>query len=85
MAALPPLLGIPVALKDLVVTRGRPSTAGSRILEGFVGPYDADIAERLVISEATAARHVFNIFTKLGVHTRAQAVAVAMSPPGVDR
>ncbi|HXR26218.1 MAG TPA: amidase, partial [Candidatus Baltobacteraceae bacterium] len=47
LAALPSLLGIPVALKDLVVTRGRPSTAGSRILEGFVGPYDAHIAERL--------------------------------------
>jgi aspartyl-tRNA(Asn)/glutamyl-tRNA(Gln) amidotransferase subunit A len=45
--ALPPLLGIPVALKDLVVTRGRPSNAGSRILEGFIGPYDAHIAERL--------------------------------------
>jgi aspartyl-tRNA(Asn)/glutamyl-tRNA(Gln) amidotransferase subunit A len=42
-----PLLGIPVGLKDLVVTRGRPSTAGSRILDGFVGPYDAHIAERL--------------------------------------
>ena len=47
LAALPPLLGIPVALKDLVVTAGRPSTAGSRILAGFVGPYDAHIAERL--------------------------------------
>jgi aspartyl-tRNA(Asn)/glutamyl-tRNA(Gln) amidotransferase subunit A len=47
IAALPPLLGIPVALKDLVVTRGQPSTAGSRILEGFIGPYDAHIAERL--------------------------------------
>ena len=47
LAALPPLLGIPVALKDLVVTRGRPSTAGSRILEGFIGSYDAHIAERL--------------------------------------
>jgi aspartyl-tRNA(Asn)/glutamyl-tRNA(Gln) amidotransferase subunit A len=44
---LPLLLGIPVALKDLVVTRGRPSTAGSRILGGFVGTYDAFIAERL--------------------------------------
>ncbi|HUG52807.1 MAG TPA: Asp-tRNA(Asn)/Glu-tRNA(Gln) amidotransferase subunit GatA [Vicinamibacteria bacterium] len=47
LAALPALLGIPVALKDLVVTAGRPSTAGSRILEGFIGPYDAHIAERL--------------------------------------
>jgi aspartyl-tRNA(Asn)/glutamyl-tRNA(Gln) amidotransferase subunit A len=44
---LHPLLGIPIALKDLVVTRGRPSTAGSRILDGFVGTYDAHIAERL--------------------------------------
>ncbi|MFN8110359.1 MAG: helix-turn-helix transcriptional regulator [Thermoleophilia bacterium] len=34
------------------------------------------IAERLVISEATVARHVFNLFSKLDVHTRAQAVAV---------
>jgi aspartyl-tRNA(Asn)/glutamyl-tRNA(Gln) amidotransferase subunit A len=47
LTALPPLIGLPVALKDLVVTRGRPSTAGSRILEGFIGPYDAHIAERL--------------------------------------
>ncbi len=47
LAALPALLGVPVALKDLVVTRGRPSTAGSRILEGYVGAYDAHIAERL--------------------------------------
>ncbi|HEY8199515.1 MAG TPA: amidase family protein, partial [Candidatus Limnocylindrales bacterium] len=47
VADLPALVGIPVALKDLVVTKGRTSTAGSRILEGFVGPYDAHIAERL--------------------------------------
>ena len=46
-AELPALLGVPVALKDLVVTRGRPSSAGSRILDGFVGAYDAHIAERL--------------------------------------
>jgi aspartyl-tRNA(Asn)/glutamyl-tRNA(Gln) amidotransferase subunit A len=44
---LPPLLGIPVALKDLVLVRGQPATAGSRILEGFVSPYDAHITERL--------------------------------------
>jgi aspartyl-tRNA(Asn)/glutamyl-tRNA(Gln) amidotransferase subunit A len=45
--ALPALLGIPVALKDLVIARGRQATAGSRILEGFIGPYDAHIVERL--------------------------------------
>ena len=47
VAALPPLLGIPVGLKDLVMARGRQATAGSRILEGFVAPYDAHIVERL--------------------------------------
>jgi aspartyl-tRNA(Asn)/glutamyl-tRNA(Gln) amidotransferase subunit A len=46
-ADLPGLLGIPVALKDLVLTRGQPSTAGSRILSGWKSPYDAHIAERL--------------------------------------
>ena len=47
IAALPPLAGIPIALKDLVVTRGQTSTAGSRILDGFVGTFDAHIAERI--------------------------------------
>src|SRR6185503_19751653 len=42
-----PLLGIPVGLKDLVLTKGDPATAGSRILEGHIGQYDAHIAERL--------------------------------------
>jgi len=42
-----PLLGIPIALKDIFATRGIPTTCGSRILEGFVPPYDADAVERL--------------------------------------
>jgi aspartyl-tRNA(Asn)/glutamyl-tRNA(Gln) amidotransferase subunit A len=44
---LRPLLGIPVALKDLVSVAGGQCTAGSRILEGYVAPYDAHITERL--------------------------------------
>ncbi len=47
VAALPALLGIPLGLKDLVLARGRQATAGSRILEGFIAPYDAHIVERL--------------------------------------
>jgi aspartyl-tRNA(Asn)/glutamyl-tRNA(Gln) amidotransferase subunit A len=47
LRALPPLLGIPVGLKDLVMARDRQATAGSRILDGFVAPYDAHIVERL--------------------------------------
>ncbi len=44
---LRPLLGVPVALKDLVSLKGGQCTAGSRILEGYRAPYDAHITERL--------------------------------------
>ena len=44
---LHPLLGVPVALKDLVSVRGLQCTAGSRILDGYRAPYDAHITERL--------------------------------------
>jgi aspartyl-tRNA(Asn)/glutamyl-tRNA(Gln) amidotransferase subunit A len=42
-----PLLGIPIVLKDIFTTRGIPTTCASRILEGWVPPYDSDAAERL--------------------------------------
>ena len=43
-----PLLGIPLAIKDVLVTRGIPTTAGSRILEGFIPPYTATAVQRLL-------------------------------------
>ena len=44
---LPPLAGVPIAIKDLLVTEGMPTTAGSRILEGWVPPYDATVTTRI--------------------------------------
>src|SRR5258708_39542613 len=37
---LPPLAGVPIAIKDVMVTRDVRTTAGSKILEKFVPPYD---------------------------------------------
>src|SRR6202171_1525159 len=45
--ALPPLAGVPVAIKDVISTRGIPTTCGSRILKAYIPPYDATAVERL--------------------------------------
>lgn len=44
---LPPLAGVPVAIKDVLSTRGVRTTCGSRILENYVPPYDATAVARL--------------------------------------
>jgi aspartyl-tRNA(Asn)/glutamyl-tRNA(Gln) amidotransferase subunit A len=45
--SLPPLAGVPVAIKDVMVTNGIRTTAGSKILENFVPPYDCTAVARL--------------------------------------
>src|SRR3954470_17892138 len=45
--ALGPLDGMPIGIKDLIHVEGMPTTAGSKILEGFVPPFDATVTQKL--------------------------------------
>src|SRR5690606_15227943 len=45
--SLGPLAGVPLALKDILTTRGVPTTCGSRMLQGWIPPYDATVVTRL--------------------------------------
>ncbi|MFV8129692.1 Asp-tRNA(Asn)/Glu-tRNA(Gln) amidotransferase subunit GatA [Streptomyces syringium] len=44
---LGPLAGVPLALKDIFTTKGIPTTVGSKILEGWIPPYDATLTRKL--------------------------------------
>ena len=45
--ALPTLAGVPIAVKDVMTTRGMPTTCGSKILQGWVPPYDSTVVAHL--------------------------------------
>ncbi|MGC9116147.1 MAG: amidase, partial [Conexivisphaera sp.] len=51
-AGIAPLHGVPIAIKDSISTRGLETTAGSRILKGYVPPYDATAVARLLSAGA---------------------------------
>ncbi|WP_144796308.1 Asp-tRNA(Asn)/Glu-tRNA(Gln) amidotransferase subunit GatA [Microbacterium paludicola] len=44
--SLHPLAGVPLAIKDVLVTTDQPTTSGSKILEGYLSPYDATVVAR---------------------------------------
>ena len=83
--ALHPLLGIPVALKDLVSVKGGQCTAGSRILEGYRAPYDAHITERLRDAGAVILGKTNMDEFAMGSSTEHSAYGPTANPWALDR
>ncbi len=82
---LRPLLGIPVALKDLVSVKGGQCTAGSRILEGYRAPYDAHITERLRHAGAVILGKTNMDEFAMGSSTEHSAYGPTANPWALDR
>jgi aspartyl-tRNA(Asn)/glutamyl-tRNA(Gln) amidotransferase subunit A len=85
VAALHPLLGIPVALKDLVSLRGGQCTAGSRILDGYRAPFDAHITERLRDAGAVILGKTNMDEFAMGSSTEHSAYGPTSNPWDLDR
>ncbi len=85
VAALPPFLGMPVALKDLVSLAGGQCTAGSRILEGYRAPYDAHITERLRAAGAVILGKTNMDEFAMGSSTEHSAFGPTANPWDLDR
>jgi aspartyl-tRNA(Asn)/glutamyl-tRNA(Gln) amidotransferase subunit A len=79
------LHGVPVALKDNIVTRDLPTTAGSRILDGYVAPYDATVVERLEAAGAVIIGKTTCDEFAMGSSTEHAATGPARNPWNHDR
>ncbi len=80
-----PLTGIPVALKDVLVTVDAPTTAGSKILEGYRSPFDATVVEKLRGAGAVFLGKVNTDEFAMGSSTENSAYGVTRNPWDLSR
>ncbi len=82
---LPPLAGVPVGIKDVLVMQGAPATAASKILEGYRPPYDATSVARLEAAGAVLLGKINCDEFAMGSSNENSAYGPVRNPVDIDR
>ena len=82
---LPPLAGVPTGIKDVLVMRGAPATAGSAILKGYHPPYDATAVARLDAAGAVLLGKLNCDEFAMGSSNENSAYGPVRNPRALDR
>ncbi|PWB97019.1 Asp-tRNA(Asn)/Glu-tRNA(Gln) amidotransferase subunit GatA [Salinibacterium hongtaonis] len=79
------LAGVPIAIKDILCTTDMPTTAGSRILEGWVSPYDATVVRKLREADLVPLGKTNMDEFAMGSSTEHSAYGPTRNPWSLDR
>lgn len=82
---IPPMLGVPLAIKDVLAVENMPATAGSRILEGFIPPYNATAVQRLLDAGMVVLGKTNTDEFAMGSSTENSAYTVTRNPWDIKR
>jgi aspartyl-tRNA(Asn)/glutamyl-tRNA(Gln) amidotransferase subunit A len=82
---MPSLAGVPFGIKDVLTVQGSPATAGSKILEGYLPPYDATVVKRLEAAGAVFLGKLNCDEFAMGSSNENSAYGPVRNPRAMDR